>query len=145
MFAMAAAGFLPKAMSFSWTGSLNRVTEVSLADHTIVKMQRLTQRVARMWFENVEGQEIDVPEGVVLQVVVGQVDGGFQYEDAGQMPRGFVFEDDRKYHLLQHNVIQINLGAMRTSYLHATNDARIVRADRAPRQQLDDAGIIIDV
>ena len=110
MFAMAAAGFLPKAMSFSWTGPLNRVTEVSLADHTIVKMQRLTQRVARMWFENVEGQEIDV-----LQVVVGQVDGRFQYEDAGQMPRGFVFEDDRKYHLLQHNVIQINLGAMRTS------------------------------
>ena len=92
-------------------------------------MQRLTRRVARMWFENTEGQEVDVPEGVVLKVVVGKIDGVFQYERAGDMPRGFVFdEDDQKYHLLQHGIIQISLGATATSYIFATNGARIVKA-----------------
>ena len=33
-----------------------------------MKLQRLTSTLARMWFENVEGHEVDIPEEVVLRV-----------------------------------------------------------------------------
>lgn len=115
-------------MAFSWTGPLEKGTEVSLANLTNFRMQHLIQRVARMWFDNTEGQEVDLPEDVVLMVVVGKIDDVFQYENAGNLPPGFVFEDDQQYHLLQHGVIQIRLGATATSYIFATNGARIVKA-----------------
>ena len=60
-----------------------------------------------MWFENVEGHEVDIPEEVVLRVVAGKINGVFQYERAATMPKGFVFEADKMYHLLQQNSIKL--------------------------------------
>ena len=104
---MVATGILSKLKSFKWTAPLNRITEISLDELKKVKMQRLTSTLARMWFENVEGHEVDIPEEVVLRVVAGKINGVFQYERAATMPKGFVFEADKMYHLLQQNSIKL--------------------------------------
>ncbi len=135
---MVATGILSKLKSFKWTGPLDRITEISLDELTNVKMQRLTSTLARMCFENVEGvHKVDIPEEVVLRVVAGKTNGVFQYEGAATMPRGFVFEADKKYHLLQQNSIKVSFGTSKTSYIFAGRGARITSAAAAEQLESD--------
>lgn len=118
-------------MSFGWTGPLDRITEISLGELTNMKMQRLTNTLARIRFEDVEGQELDIPEGVLLKVVTGKINGKFQYEHAGTMPKGFVFEADKKYNLLQQDSIKLSFGCSKISYIFTGPGVRIIRAEPA--------------
>ena len=115
---------MPADMSFSWDNPNTLV--IAFAEHVSLKMRRLTNTLGTIWFEDAEGQAINIPDGVSMREVVDR--NAALFSPGPQVGQSFLFEQNRSYQILRGPDLKLNFGNHRRHYVFALNGATVAEA-----------------